>query len=170
MVYDHITLVEEHLLQYGMDKKYTCWIWHGEGDPNEVVRDDDDIEDDSNVAGSVEHSGIEELLDDLHQGTCSNIHMNTATSESNSDHEYNIRLEVEGTSEQFVKLVKDSRELLYPNCTKFFKLEFLIKLLHIKTVNRWSQKLFDQILILIKVALPNRERLSKSYSKAKIYM
>ena len=42
MIYHHITLVEEHLLHYGMDKKYTCWIWHGEGDPNEVVRDDDD--------------------------------------------------------------------------------------------------------------------------------
>ena len=26
IVYHHITLVEEHLLQYGMDKKYTCWI------------------------------------------------------------------------------------------------------------------------------------------------
>ena len=47
MVYRHITLVEEHLLQYDMNKKYTCWIWHGEGDPNDVVCDDDDTEDDS---------------------------------------------------------------------------------------------------------------------------
>ena len=42
MVYHYISLVEEHLLYYGMDKKYTRWIWHGEGDPNEVVHDDDD--------------------------------------------------------------------------------------------------------------------------------
>ena len=26
LIYRHIILVEEHLLQYGMDKKYTCWI------------------------------------------------------------------------------------------------------------------------------------------------
>ena len=26
MVYHHITLVEEHLLQYDIDKKYTYWI------------------------------------------------------------------------------------------------------------------------------------------------
>ena len=58
MVYHHIILVEEHLLYYGMDKKYTCQIWHEEGDPNEVVRDDDDTEDDSDAAGSIEHSGI----------------------------------------------------------------------------------------------------------------
>ena len=58
-----------------MDKKYTRWIWHGEGDSNEVVRDDDDTEDDSDAAGPVEHSGIRELLDDLHQGVCSNVRM-----------------------------------------------------------------------------------------------
>ena len=49
-------------------------------------------------------------------------------------------------------------------------MEFLIKLLHIKIMNQWSQKLFDQNLILIKVALLDEERLPKSYSEAKIYM
>ena len=153
-----------------MDKKCTCWIWHGEGDPNEVVRDDNDTEDDSDAAGPVKHSGIEELLDNLHQGTCSNVWMNTAASESNFDYEHNILLEIEGTSEQFVKLVRNAREPLYPNCTKFFKLEFLIKLLHIKIVNQWSQKSFDQNLTLIKAALSDGQRLSKSYSEVKIYM
>ena len=62
--------------------------------------------------------------------------MSTTAFESNSDHEHNIWLEVEETFEQFAKLVRDSQELLYPNCTKFSKLEFLIKLLHIKIVNR----------------------------------
>ena len=75
------------------------------------------------------------LLDDLHQGACSDVRMNIAASKSNFDHKHNIQLEVEGTSEQFAKLVRDAREPLYPNCTKFFKLEFLIKLLHIKIVN-----------------------------------
>ena len=37
-------------------------------------------------------------------------------------------------------------------------------------MNWWSQKLFDQILTLIKVVLSDGERLSKSYSEAKIYM
>ena len=82
-----------------MDKKYICWIWHGEGDPNEVVRNDDDIENDSDAAEPVEHDGIGELLDDLHQGVCSNVCMSTSASEGNSNHEHNIRLEVEGTSE-----------------------------------------------------------------------
>ena len=101
-------VLEEHLLHYGMDKKYICWIQHGEDDPNEVVHDDDDIEDDSDVARPIEHSGIEKLLDDLHQDTYSNICMSTTASESNSDYEHNIWLEVEGTSKQFAKLVRDA--------------------------------------------------------------
>ena len=53
ILYRHITFVEEHLLHYGMDKKHTYWIWHGQDDSNEVVRDDDDTEDDSDFAGPV---------------------------------------------------------------------------------------------------------------------
>ena len=83
-------MFEKHLLQYGMDKKYTCWTQHGEGNPNEVVHDDDETENDSDANGPVEHSGIGKLLDDLHQGACSNVRMNTAASESNSDYEHNI--------------------------------------------------------------------------------
>ena len=69
--------------------------------------------------------------------------MSTSAFEGNSDHEHNIQLKVEGTSEQFAKPARDAREPLYPNCAKFSKLKFLIKLLYIKTVNRWSQKSFD---------------------------
>ena len=90
MVYRHITLAEEYLLQYGMDKKYTCQTWYGKDDPNEVVYNDNDTEDDNDADGPIEHSGIGELLDDLHQGVCSNVRMNTAASESNSDHKHNI--------------------------------------------------------------------------------
>ena len=84
-----------------------------------MVRDDDDTEDDSDAAGPIEDSGIGELLDDLHHDVYSNVRMSTTASESNYDHKHNIWLEVEGTSEQFAKLVRDSREPLYLNCTKF---------------------------------------------------
>ena len=71
-----------------MDKKYTCLIWHGEDNPNEVVRDDDDTEDDSDAAEPVKYGGIGELLDDLYQDVCSKVRMSTSTSEGNSDHEH----------------------------------------------------------------------------------
>ena len=137
MVYHHISLVEEHLLCYGIDTKYTRWIWYREGDLNEVAHDDDDIEDDSDAVKPIKYDGIDSLLDDLHQGVHSNVSMSTSISEGSFDHKHNIN-EVEETYEQFVKLVRDAREPLYPNYVKFFKLKFLIKLLHIKIVSRWS--------------------------------
>ena len=99
MVYHHISLVEEHLLHFDMDKKYTRWIWHGEGDPNEVVYDDDDID----AAEPIEHGGIGSLLDDLHHHSTSNVSISTYASQGSSDHEYNID-EVAGTFEQLAKL------------------------------------------------------------------
>ena len=54
------------------------------------MHDDDDIEDDSDAAEPIEHGGIGELLDDLHQDICSNVRMSTSTSEGNFDHEHNI--------------------------------------------------------------------------------
>ena len=54
----------------------------------------------------------------------------------------------------FEKLMRDV-ELLYPNCKKFSKLEYLIKLLYDKTMFGWSQKSFKYILNLIKEALPD---------------
>ena len=74
------------------EQEVYCWILHGEGDLNEVVRDDNDTEDDSDAAGLVEHSGIGELLDNLHQDACSNVRMSTTVSKSNFDHEHNICL------------------------------------------------------------------------------
>ena len=69
-----------------MDKKYTCWIWHEEDDPNKVVRDNNDTEDNSDAAKPVEHNGIGELLDDLYQVVCSNVCISISASEGNSDH------------------------------------------------------------------------------------
>ena len=134
MIYHHISLVEEYLLCYGMYKKYTHQRWHGEGDLNKVVRNDDDIEDDSDTTKPIEHGGIGSLLDELHQDIHSNIPMSTSASEDSSNHEHNIN-EIKETSKQFAKLIRDAREPLYPNYVKFSKLEFLIKLLHLKTMN-----------------------------------
>lgn len=103
-------------------------------------------------------------MDDLRQGVQSNIPISTSASGDTSDHK------MADTSDQFAKLVRDAREPLYPNCAKLSKLEFLIKLLHLKNVNRWSQKSFDQILGLIKAVLPDEESLPKSYFAAKTYM
>ena len=49
------------------------------------------------------------------------------------------------------KLFKEVENELYPGCTKFSTLTFLVKLMHIKVLNRWTNKSFDMLLELLKV-------------------
>ncbi|KAH7866153.1 hypothetical protein Vadar_016347 [Vaccinium darrowii] len=54
---------------------------------------------------------------------------------------------------KFEKLMKDAHRELYPGC-KFTLLSFVIKLLHVKVLNKWSNKSFDALLELLKELLP----------------
>lgn len=56
---------------------------------------------------------------------------------------------------------------MYPGCKKYSTLDFLVKLFHLKIINRWSNKSFDMVLKLIKDALPDGETLPKSHYEAK---
>ena len=56
---------------------------------------------------------------------------------------------------------------LYPGCEKFFALTFLVKLIHIKVLNRWTNKSFDILLKLLKDAFSNDTKIPSSYYEAK---
>ena len=64
-------------------------------------------------------------------------------------------------------MLREAQCELYPGCTKFSTLIFLVKLLHIKAMNHWSNKSFDMLLDLLKEAFPGGETLPKSYYGAK---
>ncbi|KAG8383121.1 hypothetical protein BUALT_Bualt05G0151800 [Buddleja alternifolia] len=67
----------------------------------------------------------------------------------------------------FVELLKKAEQELYPGCSEFSTLSFIVNLLHLKVYNKWSNKSFDMMLKLLKKALPNGETLPKSYYDAK---
>ena len=69
--------------------------------------------------------GINEMLDDLYEGAHFD---NSSDSTDNTNDGY------------FKKLMREAKEILYPNCKKFLKLEYLIKLLYGKIMFSWSQK------------------------------
>ncbi|XP_042974577.1 uncharacterized protein LOC122306207 [Carya illinoinensis] len=55
----------------------------------------------------------------------------------------------------FEDLVADARRPLYPSGTKFSKLSFIVKLLHIKSIGGWTVKSFDMVLKLLQEAFPD---------------
>ena len=60
----------------------------------------------------------------------------------------------EETSNIFHDLLNEARSELYPDCSEYSSLKFLVKMMHIKVLNGWSNKSFDMMLGLIKSAFP----------------
>lgn len=171
--YKQINEVKDHLLDNGMDKHYTRWVHHGE--EYEELSDDDD-DDDVGADEGVVFYGVHDLLQDLGASTrmdnpVPNMQYgdadNFTTTEVETFSGLNRR---EGNATLFEKLMNESGQPLYPGCKKFSKLDYLVKLFHVKVINRWSNKSFDMILQLIKAALPEGETLPKSYHEAKTLM
>ncbi|KAH7844369.1 hypothetical protein Vadar_027236 [Vaccinium darrowii] len=67
-------------------------------------------------------------------------------------HEVPNNVEMEDVS-KFDKLLNNAHRELYPGY-KFTLLSFIIKLLHVKVLNKWSNKSFDALLGLLKELLP----------------
>jgi hypothetical protein len=59
------------------------------------------------------------------------------------------------------KLVEANSQELFPNCKKYSKLRFLIRLLHIKLLGGWTDKSFDLILDLFNDVLPKGSTLPR---------
>ncbi|PHT83946.1 hypothetical protein T459_12389 [Capsicum annuum] len=138
-------------------KSYVHWRHHGEQsqirDNNEAIYSKDENE------AHDKDDGIHTMLEEVAEGSFANYLEYTGKNVCSN------MSEKESTT--FDKLLKEDERELYPGCKKFSKLSFLVKLLHLKVYNQWSNKSFDMLLELLKEALPTDEILSKSYYDAK---
>ena len=46
--------------------------------------------------------------------------------------------------------MNEVRSELYPSCSEYYSMKFLVKMMHVKILNGWCNKSFDMILDLIK--------------------
>ena len=133
--------VRGELLKKGFWDSYKVWDLHGEvlaRVENSKVTRRDEVEYDSN-----EDDDITEIIHD----TCAytNVENNTNSSEGNEEPNINAT--------KFYILLKDAQTELYPGCTKVSKLSFIVKLLHLKHLNHWSNKSMDELLCFFKEVL-----------------
>ena len=64
---------------------------------------------------------------------------------------FNIGVE-QKTTNIFNELLNEARNEIYLGCSEFSFLNFLVKFMHIKVLNSWSNKSFDMLLELLKAA------------------
>ncbi|KAF5481743.1 hypothetical protein F2P56_002373 [Juglans regia] len=154
-----IRIVETHLFLKGINPNYTHWIFHGE---EETWRFNDD-DDDSNTAdyADVYIDDMNHMLDDIRASTSFDVPQDHGNPLATSG-----EIPDPSPSSSFDQLLEDARRPLFAGCTKFSKLSFIVKLLHIKTLGGWSIKSIDMLLSLLRSAFPDAE-LPHSYEESR---
>ena len=159
-------VVASHLLVPGINKFYTRWIYHGEcsNDSNRTVVDEDsdnDINNDSmtcNEEDGEEDDRLNDMIGDL------NNYFSSMQGDNNDDIASNgFEIPIEGIQ----KLLKEAQQDVYPGCSNFSILSCIVKLLHLKVYNKWSNKFVDMLLNFLKELLTKGEKLLKSHYEAK---
>ena len=108
------------------------------------------------VEESSEEDDISALLRDLACGL-----------DDRGDFEDNNSAELPKELVDLQKLVEANSQELIPNCKKYTKLCFLIRLLHIKLLGGWTDRSFDLILDLFNDVLPKGSTLPRNYYETK---
>ncbi|KAF7152774.1 hypothetical protein RHSIM_Rhsim01G0079500 [Rhododendron simsii] len=73
-------------------------------------------------------------------------------------------------TKKFFSLLKEAERELYPGCSKFSTLSFIVRLLHIKTLSGWTDKSFTMLLELLKEAFPEGDTLPKSFYATRVLL
>lgn len=142
-------LVREHLICDGFMRGYSKWFFHGEGSTL----------DRTNVCMESETEG--QQFDDMDAMLRNGLGFNDFNAvEGDGDvgeHSEDV--------EKFYKLAADASQDLYPR-SKMSKLQFIIKLLHVKFLGGWSNSSFDELLVLLKEAFPMEAQLPDNFHAA----
>lgn len=125
-------VVEAHLLDQGMQETYKLapWVYHGEDfdEPVDVGEDDDE------VGNGVE---IDEVVNDVENDDCHDLLHDIV--ENDVEDVDDVATEFPGggaNAEKFDYLFDDMKRPLYPECETFSLLTFLVKLMHVKALNK----------------------------------
>lgn len=134
--------VKDHLIEFGIDETYKEWIWHGEGDSSRMSipnRESETVDQDSTREGEMPYD----------------------IGESDDDEE------LADNPEEFLRVVEDGDQPLYPGCTRFTKLSALVKMYNLKANHSMTDACFEDMLLLMHLLLPEGNQVPSSAYRAK---
>ncbi|XP_019264215.1 PREDICTED: uncharacterized protein LOC109241851 [Nicotiana attenuata] len=147
--------IRRHLLSNGFWDSYKVWDLHGEvlvRVENSDVINNDEVEDDN-----AEEDDITGMIHDAYG------YANTADANNLPHHNEEPNLQ----AQKFYQLLEDAETELYPGCKSVSKLSFVVRLLHLKCINHWTNKSMDDLLSFFKEVLPVESFVPNSFYEAK---
>lgn len=148
--------VIEHIVVDGFLEGYTCWIFHGESMSSTITNNQSPTGDE-----------MQDMLHDAFGVPTMNIVSDWAGEARAEASSTNTRQGLDDNTQNFFNLLKEAECELYPGCKKYSKLSFVVRLLHLKCLDGWSNKSFTMLLELLKDSYPEGETLPKSFDDAK---
>ncbi|KAH7864273.1 hypothetical protein Vadar_027678 [Vaccinium darrowii] len=150
---------EEHMYAWGVVVGYSRWVYHGEEfDQVYNGHDSPTIEEESIIVDE-----MQEILDDVRAEQSTN----DGTDSTATGHGSDMPNDFQGEGDRFARLMRDAEKELYPSCQKFSVLSFIVMLLHIKIISKWSNNSFDMLLKLLSDAFPHGATIPRTYKEAK---
>ncbi|KAF5805550.1 putative Transposase-associated domain-containing protein [Helianthus annuus] len=139
-----IDVIAAHLINVGIDKSYTCWVYHGEDEedegPDEFVNE--------------ESAGLRAGLEDATGHPFFNIGPTNDLIGNQQPADGNNRYE---------KLHKALNNPLYDGCTNSSTLTFVVKLMNFKVMNKWTDHSFEMLLRMLHGVLSAGNNCPQSY-------
>ncbi|XP_028105361.1 uncharacterized protein LOC114304400 [Camellia sinensis] len=136
-----------HLIRRGMASSYLTWVHHGEHVPvSRPSVSNDQYGGSGECMTDIDDPPMDELPIMLEEIYVSGLMDDHTDEEPNG-------LEREDLH-KFTRLFEDAQRKVHPTCEKFSVLSFVIKMLHVKVYNKWSNKSFDMVMQVFKDILP----------------
>jgi len=129
--------IRSHHICHRIILKYTKWIWHGEFLDKLTVSHTEPV--DLEVEDCTE-----DMIHDLRQDGFQQAH-----------------------APFYEKIESDSKKLLYSGCITFTRYLAVLALVNLKAIFKWSNKIFSELLVLLKKMFPKDSTLPKNHYEAK---
>lgn len=138
-----------HLICNGITTSYKVWVHHGESTPLNEPHLSNGHQGGNHIESNLEEDiddGDDELynmLDDYYTATIISEHENGTPRRDNVL--------------SFQPLLDDAQREVYPGCKKFNVLSFVIKMLNLKVMHKWSTDSFNKLMEVIKDLIPKSD-------------
>ncbi|XP_059290605.1 uncharacterized protein LOC132044132 [Lycium ferocissimum] len=172
-----VEIVEYHLFNFGFVEDYFVWEYQGEKDVIGEIASGNDLHGGSQPESGFDNPYRQMVLDaagpNFGQGSSSQSYSNIEVDsshpyESSMEEEPNPSMEEEPNpeSQRFYNLLQAADEKLYPG-SSLSQLAVVSRMLNIKMENTLSQRGYNQMIQLLKEALPEDNKVLDSYYQTK---
>ena len=157
---DQISIME-HLMLNGIWKEYRVWDHHGES-VSDSEDSDDNMEDHDDY-------GLREMVNDFGNVVNANLGSFDGSSPGLQDDMTTSTGPTEEAS-KFYRLLEEADNELYPECSTFSTLSFIVQMMNIKCLYDLSGNAMDALFTLFWKVLPTKNKAPKSFNDAKKVM